>query len=123
MIRSMHKPKILAAFTNEEKESVHKLLAIKVAHMMGRKLEEGDWASVYCKAKGIVEKGWSNLEIDIVYNNIGLEHKMLCYRSKLDLSNAYGTTLMHPSLTRSIRIPDTKNANKAMENLLNQYAD
>jgi len=90
---------------------------------MGRKLEEGDWSYVYCKAKGIAERGWSNLDIDIMYENIGLEHKMLCYRSNTDLASAYGTTAMHPSLTRSIRVPDTKDPNEAMAILLNQYSE
>ncbi|AXY78083.1 hypothetical protein D3H65_30625 [Paraflavitalea soli] len=90
--------------------------------MMGRKLEEGDWSYVYCKAKNIPEKGWSNLDIDIIHNNMGLEQKMLCYRSNSDLANVYGTTQMHPSLTRSIRIPDTKDPNQAMADLLNQYS-
>jgi hypothetical protein len=34
--------------------------------MMGRKLEEGDWAEVYCRANGIPKKGWSNLKLDIM---------------------------------------------------------
>jgi hypothetical protein len=119
----MPKPKTLSAFNASEKDLVQKYLGIKVAHMMRRKLEEGDWSNVYCKAKGIIEKGWSNLDIDIAYNNIGIEHKMLCYRSNTDLSTAYGTTLMHPSLTRSIRIPDTKDPNEAMAILLNQYSE
>ncbi|CAL1521252.1 hypothetical protein [Chitinophaga sp. MM2321] len=119
----MPRPRTLAAFNEDEKALIQKYLGIKVAHMMGRKLEEGDWSYVYCKAKGIAERGWSNLDIDIIYNNIGLEHKMLCYRSGLDLANAYGTTAMHPSLTRSIRIPDTKDPNEAMANLLTQYAE
>src|SRR5258708_5329837 len=119
----MPRPKTLSAFNETERNLVHKYLGIKVAHMMGRKLEEGDWSYVYCKAKNIVERGWSNLDIDIVHNNLGLEHKMLCYRSNLDLSTAYGTTLMHPSLTRSIRIPATEDPNESMVIILNQYSD
>lgn len=119
----MPKPKTLPAFNEDEKGLIQKYLGIKVAHMMGRKLEEGDFSYVYCKAKGIPERGWSNLDIDIIYDNVGLEHKMLCYRSNLDLATAYGTSCMHPSLTRSIRIPDTKDPNEAMSDLLNQYAE
>lgn len=119
----MPRPRTLPAFDSSQQSLIQKYLGIKVAHMMGRKLEEGDWSYVYCKAKGIAERGWSNLEIDVVNGNIGLEHKMLCYRSGLDLANAYGTTLMHPSLTRSIRIPDTKDPNEAMADLLHQYSE
>jgi len=119
----MPKPKILSAFNPEERDLVQKYLGIKVAHMMGRKFEEGDWSYVYCKAKSIVEKGWSNLDIDIVHDNIGVEQKMLCYRSGIDLSSAFGTTLMHPSLTRSIRIPETTDPDEAMKIILDQYSD
>ncbi len=49
----MKRPKTLPAFSPEEREQVHTLLATHVAYMMGRKLEEGDWAEVYCRAKGI----------------------------------------------------------------------
>ena len=45
--------------------------------MMGRKFEEGDWAAVYCTAKNIPNRGWSNLNIDVIYNGLGVEHKML----------------------------------------------
>ena len=44
--------------------------------MMGRKFEEGDWADVYCTAKNIPNRGWSNLNIDVIYNGLGVEHKM-----------------------------------------------
>jgi hypothetical protein len=54
---------------------------------------------------------------------LGVEHKMLCYRSKPDLREACGTTLMHPSATRSIRIPDAVNdPNEVMRAILSQYA-
>jgi len=113
----------LPAFTDEQKETVHSLLALTVAEMMGRKLEEGDWAAVYCSAKGIPNRGWSNLNIDVMHENLGVEHKMLCYRSKPDIQSACGTTLMHPSATRSIRI-ETTNADptEVMGDVLLQYA-
>lgn len=120
----MPKPKTLRAFSDEERNRVHTLLGIKVAHMMGRKLEEDDWASIYCKAKNIPNKGWSNLNIDIMHGNLGLEHKMLCVRSKPALGEVCGTTLMHPSATRSIRVPSTdSDPNDAMTDVLTQYAD
>jgi hypothetical protein len=55
----------LAAFTPEQYATAHRLLAAKVARMMGRKLEEGDWADVYCRAKGLPSQRWSNLNIDV----------------------------------------------------------
>lgn len=120
----MRQPKTLPAFSLEECQQAHKLLATHVAYMMGRKLEEGDWAEVYCRAKGIPNKGWSNLKLDIMYNGLGVEHKMLCYRSKVSLADAYGQTFMHPSATRSIRVPSTTTeANKAMHDVLEQYAN
>lgn len=118
----MKRPKILPAFTAEEQKKVHSLLARRVAYMMGRKLEEGDWADVYCAAKGIENKGWSNLQIDIMHDQLGIEHKMLCYRSNANLAEACGQTLMHPSATRSIRVPATStDANEAMRDVLTQY--
>jgi len=32
-----------------------------VRSLQGRKLEEGDWTSLYCHVKGVPEMGWSNL--------------------------------------------------------------
>lgn len=114
----------LSAFNPSEKNTVHELLASVVARMMGRKLEEGDWAIVYCRAKGIPLTGWSNLNIDVMHDGLGVEHKMLCYRSDTDISKACGETLMHPSATRSIRIPQGRvSADRAMRDILQQYAD
>lgn len=114
----------LQCFTPEEKERAHRLLAIRVAHMMGRKFEEGDWSYVYCKAKGFRQVGWSNLEIDVTHENLGIEHKMLCYRSKPSVEEACGTTLMHPSATRSIRLPSLdSDPDDAMVNILTQYGE
>lgn len=114
----------LQCFTSEEKERAHRLLAIRVAHMMGRKFEEGDWSYVYCKAKGIPQVGWSNLDIDVTHENLGVEHKMLCYRSKPSVEEACGTSLMHPSATRSIRLPSLdSNPNDVMVSVLTQYGD
>lgn len=114
----------LAAFTKVEEKEVHRLLATRVAHMMGRKFEEGDWADIYCKAKGIQQKGWSNLNIDIMSGNKGIEQKMLCYKSGVSILDACGQTLMHPSATRSIRISsEIADPNVAMKIVLEQYAE
>lgn len=67
----------LQAFTDTEKELAKRWLATQVASMMGRKLEEGDWSQVYCLAKGIPDGGWSNLHIDVNYQGLGLEMKLL----------------------------------------------
>ena len=49
---------------------------------------------------------------------------MLCYRSRVTLAEAFGTTQMHPSATRSIRVPSLAlDANEAMKDILTQYAD
>jgi hypothetical protein len=111
------------AFTAIEAQRVHDLIAARVAFMMGRKFEEADWAEVYTTAKGIPIQGWSNLNIDVMYGGLGVEHKMVCYRSKPSVGEACGSTLMHPAATRSIRVPslDT-DPNEAMADILNQYA-
>ncbi|MGA9778312.1 MAG: hypothetical protein ACLPRE_13850 [Limisphaerales bacterium] len=119
----MAKVQTLPAFTLDQRTRAHALLAAKVAYMMGRKFEEGDWAEVYCKAKGIPVRGWSNLNIDLMHEGLGVEHKMLCYRSDADLAEAFGQTLMHPAATRSIRVPPTNvAADKAMRDIFQQYA-
>lgn len=118
------KQNTLPAFTAIERVTVHKLLATRVAYMMGRKFEEGDWADIYCKAKGIPQNGWSNLNIDIMSGNKGIEQKMLCYKSGISIMDACGRTLMHPSATRSIRISsEISDPNVAMKIVLTQYAD
>lgn len=102
----------------------HMLLASKVATMMGRKFEEGDWAYVYCNAKGIPVRGWSNLNIDVMHQGFGVEHKMLCVRSDKSIKEYCGTSLMHPAATRSIRIPSTKgNPTRVAREVLRQYAE
>jgi hypothetical protein len=118
----MKRPKILPAFTSDERKKAHELLATRVAFMMGRKFEEGDWADVYCTAKGIPNQGWSNLNLDIVYKGLGVEHKMLRPNGDKLVSEVFGSRLMHPSATRSIRITDGE-ANAVMKDVLEQYAD
>ncbi|HEY4010922.1 MAG TPA: hypothetical protein VGM11_12280 [Acidobacteriaceae bacterium] len=119
-----NRQRTVAAFNPEEASKVHELLAIRVAHMMGRKMEEGDWAEVYCRSKGIPLRTWSNLDIDVMHGSLGVEHKMVRYRSSGDIAEACGTSIMHPSATRSIRVPATSTpADKAMRDVLGQYAD
>ncbi len=118
----MQRPKTLAAFSAEEYNKAHELLATRVAFMMGRKFEEDDWAHVYCTAKSIPHRGWSNLNIDVIHNGLGVEHKMLRPHGNRAVREVFGIRLMHPSATRSIRISDGK-PNLVMRNVLKQYAD
>lgn len=114
----------LPAFSFQEKDQAHALLATRVAFMMDRKFEEGDWAEVYCRAKSIPLRGWSNLQIDVMHDTLGVEHKMICYRSHVNLIEACGRTIMHPSATRSIRVPPPdSDPQKAMRVVLEQYAE
>lgn len=100
---------ILPVFTDEQSRRAKILLAAKVASMMGRKLEEGDWSEVYCKAECIPDTGWSNLHIDINFNGQVIEFKMLCIAQLRGrpIKSVCGTTLKHPAATRSIRIDDS----------------
>lgn len=114
----------IPTFDSAQESAVERLLAAKVSRMMGRKLEEEDWTSVYCAAKGIPPQGWSNLNLDVMHENLGIEHKMLCYRKPGSLLDACGKTLMHPSATRALRLTslDT-DPNDEMRNIFQQYSD
>lgn len=117
-----NRPQTLPAFTPEEYKRAHLYLATQVANMMGRKMEEEDWAHVYCKAKGIRREGWSNLNIDVMHGILGVEHKMLRNSSRATLVDLAGTTQMHPAATRSIRIDDTnRDPNDVMVDVFGQY--
>ena len=116
----------LPVFTEAEAGRAKILLAAKVASMMGRKLEEGDWNEIYCKAKGIPNDGWSNLHIDVNHRGLGIEFKMLRIKRLRGrpIKGVCGTTLIHPAATRSIRIDDLDlDANVVMKDVLDQYAD
>lgn len=91
---------------------------------MGRKFEEGDWSYVYRAANALPDSGWSNLNIDVMHGSLGVEHKMLCVRSDVRIKEHCGTSPMHPSATRSIRIPSTKgDATETARDVLRQYAE
>ncbi len=120
----MKRPKIMPVFNKSQLSELQVRLATKVVQMMGRKFEEGDWTEIYCKVKGIPNSGWSNLQLDIMHENLGVEQKMLCYRSNTDIKDACGQTFMHPSATRSIRIPNNEdNPITVMKSILTQYSD
>ncbi|MCQ3811282.1 MAG: hypothetical protein KTV68_12110 [Acidimicrobiia bacterium] len=114
----------LRSLSTQQENDLKLLLAGKVASMMGRKFEEGDWTDVYCSVKNIPDFGWSNLNIDINWQGLGIEFKMLKVPVKEDetILKFCSTTQMHPSLTRSIRIEDNHlDPNVVMENVLSQY--
>lgn len=116
----------LPVFSDEEYSRAKAILAGKVASMMGRKLEEGDWSEVYCKTKGIPEQGWSNLSIDVNHEGLGVEFKMLRVANLhgKSIRSVCGTSRMHPSATRSIRIDDLEvPPDEAMVDVLTQYAN
>lgn len=115
----------LPAFTEEEYKKAHRLLAAKVARMMGRTFEEADWTEVYCLAKNIPVADWSNLRPDIVHGRLMVEQKRLSRKASVPILTWCGTTLMHPAETRSIRVPDPKSTdpNEAMRQVFAQYAE
>jgi hypothetical protein len=114
----------LSAFSDSQLREARKLLAARVATMLGRKMEEGDWSFVYCNAKKIPEGGWSNLSIDVSHDGLGIEHKMLCIRRTSSIKDVCGTSLMHPAATRSIRIPEGEDDPNAVSiEILSQYGD
>jgi len=122
----MQKMITLPVFSAEEAKRAKVFLATQAAVMMGRKLEEGDWGHIYCKEKGIPGSGWSNLHIDVNYRGLGVEHKLLrCPQlNGRPLKSVCGTTLMHPSATRSIRIDDINvPANTVMIDVFRQYGE
>ncbi len=116
----------LNAFSEDEYAKAKVLLATQVAHMMGRKLEEDDWNKVYCASKEIPQTGWSNLNIDVNHSGLGVEQKLLrvsALRGR-PIKTVCGTTMMHPSATRSIRIDDIDlPAKDVMRNVFQQYSD
>lgn len=114
----------LPAFTAAEVRRTRRLLAAHVAYMMGRKLEEADWSDVYCAAKGIPQQGWSNLNLDVMHGPLGLELKMLGRPATVPITRDCGTTLMHPALTRAIRIDSLdSDPNDVMQAVFRQYAE
>ncbi len=113
----------LQAFTVKQKEVAADLLSAKVATMLGRKMEEGDWDFVYCNSKNIPISDWSNLHIDVNHDGLGVEHKMLRVTKSGSILEQCGTTKMHPAGTRSIRIPNITDPNDAMADILRQYRE
>jgi hypothetical protein len=111
----------LPAFSQEEFGKAKSLLAARVAYMMGRKLEEADWAHVYCKSRGLDALGWSNLNADVTVAGLSLEHKMMRCSESEAIKKHCGTRMMHPALTRRVSLPDIEDPNKAMRFVINSY--
>jgi hypothetical protein len=113
----------LPVFDADQFQRANIFLATRVSEMMGRKLEEGDWAQVYCAAKGIPLAGWSNTDIDVMFGNLGVEQKAMCRRATQPIKDSCGTTIMHPAGTRAIRIPAEEDPTTAARNILRQYGE
>lgn len=111
----------LAAFDGQQRAKAKHLLATQVSLMMGRKYEEDDWANVYETVKAIPRSSWSNLSIDVMHGNLGVEQKMLCRPVDRSILTDCGLDLMHPAGTRAIRIPDIEDPTLAARNILAQY--
>ncbi len=111
----------LPAFTKDELAKAHRLLAAKVAYMMGRKFEEGDWTQIYCRSKGYGIPDWSNLNVDVELPGLAIEQKMLKRVDSQPISQWCGTWLMHPSLTRQISLPVGNDPNDAMRKVIGDY--
>ncbi len=113
----------IPALSPSQRDRAHELLAARVAAMLGRKLEENDWNLVYSGAKGIPFRGWSNLNIDVNHEGLGVEHKMLCLRKSETIREYCGTTHMHPAATRSIRLGSLdRSPQKVLADVFAQYA-
>ena len=119
----MQKIETLKAFNSDEKSMASELLAAKVATMLGRKMEEDDWDFVYCNAKRIPQTNWSNLNVDVNFQGLGVEHKMLRVNKSGSILDACGTTKMHPAGTRSIRVLATGDPDIVASDVLQQYSD
>ena len=111
----------LPAFAPSELDLAKRLLAARIAYMMGRKLEEGDWAHVYCKSKNLVVPNWSNFNADLMVPGLALEHKMMRQSESVPIHEHCGTVMMHPALTRQISLPNIKDANEAMRQVIQTY--
>ena len=113
----------LPVFDQPQLTLAKELLAARVATMLGRKMEEDDWSFVYCNSKRIPDTGWSNLDIDVAHNGLGVEHKMLKDTRAGTILNRCGTRPMHPAGTRSIRPRTDLPADEAARDVLEQYAE
>lgn len=111
--------KHLIAFNATELLSVTAEINNLVKSLQGRKLEEGDWTSIYCRVKGAPDPGWSNLPFrDYIHEGVGIEFKLL---SKSDPSSYIGRSLMHPAATRTISFEETDSPDVAMKKVFAQW--
>jgi hypothetical protein len=111
----------LSVFTQDELTRAKLLLAARVAHMMGRKLEEADWGHVYTNARNLPRQGWSNLGADVTIPGLSLEHKMMRCSETQPIKSLCGTSMMHPALTRRVSLPNIDDPMKAMREVIAGY--
>src|SRR5215216_1647146 len=89
----------LPIFSSDEVSEIARLLEGEVAAVGTGPWDLANWSKVYCAAKSIPAGAWSNLSIDVMHGHLGVEHKMLCFRSNLSIRSACGTVQMHPAGT------------------------
>ena len=111
----------LPVFTNDELQTAKSILNVRVEYVTGRKLQEADWAHVYCKARGLDIPDWSNLNADVTIPGLSLEIKLMRCSESEEIRHHCGTDIMHPALTRRVSFPDIADANEAMKVVLESY--
>lgn len=110
----------IAAFDQAEMLHATNLVNGLVQTLQGRKLEEGDWTSLYCAVKNAPEPGWSNLPFrDYVHDGVGVEFKLL---SRPSPSGSMGSSIMHPAATRQIDFDPNGTAEEAMIAIFGQWS-
>lgn len=112
-------PRYLQPFTAEQRVAAEIEVKRLSRALQGRKLEAGDWTGLYCQVKGAPNSGWSNLPFrDYLHEGVGVEFKLLCRRRP---ARDMGSTLMHPSATRTIWFDENASAAEAARTVLEQW--
>jgi hypothetical protein len=114
-------PEYLQAFNPEEVLEASAMVNRLVRSLQGRKVEEGDWTSLYCEVKGAPDRGWSNLSFrDYLHDGIGVEFKILSNRSP---SSSMSRWVMHPAATRRINFQEDGPADEAMRQIFEDWCN
>jgi hypothetical protein len=112
-------PKHLVAFDADQLLAVTAEVNRLARSLQGRKLEEGDWTSLYCRVKGARERTWSNMPFrDYLHNGVRVEFKLLANKSP---ASCIGKSLMHPAATRTINFDERERASDAMAKVFAQW--
>ncbi len=111
----------LPVFTNQELQIAKSALNVRIEDLTGSKLQEADWAHVYCKARGIEFLDWRNQNAYVTTPGLSLEHKMMRCSESEPIKQHCGTDMMHPALTRRVSLPDIADANEAMRIVIASY--